>query len=253
MNAKIHEIKLVDFWQFYNQQSMISCIYCIKNLQSGKKYIGSCKKLRNRIHLHIRTLKHQNHHSRILQRAFNKYGIENFCVEILEVVNEIKDLLNREQYYLDFYNPEYNIAKVAGSSLGIKRTDEFKEKIRKAISGVKHPQWRKDLKSKYQLGKKHKKFSEEGQKNCSEAQKLLYKTGRRISPLKGRIPSNKEMLNNRLKNFKPIIQLTINNEFVKRWDSAIIVKETLGFHASNIVACCTGRKNKAYGYKWKHA
>ena len=98
-----------------------------------------------RIRLHIRSLRHNNHHSVILQRAFDKYKIENFSVEVLEKVNDCESLISREQYYLDFYNPDYNIAKIAGSSLGIKRIDEFKEKVRKAILGVKHPQWRNEL------------------------------------------------------------------------------------------------------------
>jgi len=31
-------------------------------------------------------------------------------------------LIEREQYYIDLLNPEYNILKIAGSRLGVKHT-----------------------------------------------------------------------------------------------------------------------------------
>lgn len=39
-------------------------------------------------------------------------------------------LLEREQYYIDTLNPEYNILKIAGSRLGVKHTLEVIEKIK---------------------------------------------------------------------------------------------------------------------------
>ena len=52
-----------------------------------------------------------------------KSGLDSFTLIILEKVDinnltieEIKEkILSREQYYIDLYNPEYNIAKVASS------------------------------------------------------------------------------------------------------------------------------------------
>lgn len=241
---KIHEIKLTDFLESKNQQLMISCIYSIKNLQSGKRYIGSCKSLHRRIRLHIRSLRHNNHHSLVLQRAFDKYQIENFCVEVLEKVDNCENLISREQYYLDFYNPDYNIAKVAGSSLGIKRSEETKEKVRKAILGVKHPQWRKELKSRVQLGRTHKKFSEEGRQNCSKAQKRLFEQG--FNAVRGRKASEKH--------FRPVIQYTRDGQFIKKWECAIKIKEELNLSTSNnILSCCKGKGDFAYGYRWQFA
>jgi hypothetical protein len=50
-----------------------------------------------------------------LQRAWNKYGEQSFTYEILE---ETDDVLNREQYWLDYYKRSgvklYNIAVKAG-------------------------------------------------------------------------------------------------------------------------------------------
>ena len=59
-------------------------VYCVENIQTGKKYIGQSIDLRKRKLTHfskLRRLSHPNHH---LQNAWNKYGEENFIFEIVE-------------------------------------------------------------------------------------------------------------------------------------------------------------------------
>ncbi len=47
-----------------------------------------------------------------IDRALLKYGFSNFRLEILEYC-ELKDVLKREQHYLDISKPQYNIATIA--------------------------------------------------------------------------------------------------------------------------------------------
>ena len=77
-----------------------------------------------------------------------KYGYSKFNLEILEYCESDK-CLEREQYYLDFINPEYNILKKAGSPLGYKHTAETKAKMSIGRKKEKHPMF----------GKKHSKES----------------------------------------------------------------------------------------------
>jgi len=46
----------------------------------------------------------------------------------------LENLINREQYYLDLLQPEYNVLKVAGSSLGFKHREESLAKVRLQLS-----------------------------------------------------------------------------------------------------------------------
>lgn len=105
-------------------------IYKIVNLINNKIYIGSAVKFYNRFHIHKHHLKIGKHHSLYLQRAYNKYGENAFEFHILEVIeNPTKEkLIEREQFYLDSLKPDYNIAVIAGSNLGIKRSEETKRK-----------------------------------------------------------------------------------------------------------------------------
>lgn len=63
-----------------------------------------------------------------------KYGLSEFRLEVLEYCNS-EDVLKREQFFLDYLNPEYNILKIAGSRKGFKVLDETKAKISKSLIG----------------------------------------------------------------------------------------------------------------------
>jgi group I intron endonuclease len=54
-----------------------------------------------------------------------KLGYSSFSLEILEYCSPEK-CVEREQYYFDLLNPEYNILKTAGSSLGFKHSADSK-------------------------------------------------------------------------------------------------------------------------------
>lgn len=84
-------------------------IYKITNQINGKIYIGSSKDLSRRKKDHFRLLKKGNSHSIILQRAVNKYNIDNFKFEIIVECSE-ELLFTIEQKLVDELKPEYNSA-----------------------------------------------------------------------------------------------------------------------------------------------
>jgi hypothetical protein len=80
-------------------------------------------------------------------RSLLKNGYSNFSLNILEYCSPEK-AIEREQYYLDFLKPEYNILKKAGSSLGRKHSDEAKEKMKlKALTPERLEQFKRLLAS----------------------------------------------------------------------------------------------------------
>ena len=107
-------------------------VYKIINIINGKIYVGSASSkggFRKRWNEHRSALKNNQHHSKHLQSAWNKYGENSFIFEIIEIVIDVNLILEREQHYLDLLKPEYNICKIAGNTLGIKLSDEHKKKI----------------------------------------------------------------------------------------------------------------------------
>lgn len=110
---------------------MKSGIYRIRNKINGHCYIGSAVVIKKRFNTHKHSLRNKKHHSIYLQRAWDKYGETNFSFEILENV-EKQFLIEKEQYYLNELNPEYNICKIAGSCLGVKFSKD--SNIKKSVN-----------------------------------------------------------------------------------------------------------------------
>lgn len=83
---------------------VISGIYEIENLVNGNKYVGSSKDIYERWVQHQRELRKEKHYNEHLQRAWKKYGEDNFVFRILEITPDtIKDRFEREQYWYDYY------------------------------------------------------------------------------------------------------------------------------------------------------
>ena len=54
-------------------------------------------------------------------------------------------------------------------------------------------------------------------------------------------------------NMTPVIQMTMDGEFIKEWPSAAETKRKLGYNTWSISQCCNGKRKMAYGYKWQYA
>jgi group I intron endonuclease len=146
---------------------MKSGIYLIKNTVNNKVYVGSAINISNRWSRHKHDLKEGKHHSEHLQKSWDKYGEQSFTFEILEEVTNPEHLLAYEQVYLDYYKSfevdrGYNMCKVAGSHLGMKRKEETIKKLKNRIIS-------QETKHKLSEAQKGRIFSEETKKKIGEA------------------------------------------------------------------------------------
>lgn len=115
------------------------CIYKITNIINNKIYIGSTIDYNRRVNTHLRLLNRNEHHSVKLQNSFNKYGEDNFNFTIIELVDDVSELINIEQKWLNLELPLLNMTLIAGlnSHIGLKRSNETKIKISKSLKGKK--------------------------------------------------------------------------------------------------------------------
>ena len=112
-------------------------VYMLRNLVTGKFYIGSSVNLRSRFARHIfdsatSTLP--------LYQALRKHSLSNFEFVVLELC-EANVLVCRalEQRYLDRFQPAYNILRTVGTSLGYKHSDATKKLLSELYTGELHP------------------------------------------------------------------------------------------------------------------
>ena len=106
-----------------------SNIYRWVNKINNKSYIGSSKSLSKRfgVYFSLSSFKKSlRKGSSAIYSAILKHDHSNFSIDILEYC-ESNLLISREQYYIDNIKPEYNICKLAGSSLGFKHLEATKQ------------------------------------------------------------------------------------------------------------------------------
>lgn len=189
---------------------------------SNRYYIGSSKNIKKRYNRHLKDLRNNNYINIHLQRAFNKYGENNFHIEIIQICNE-EDLLNIEQELItDNYEYTFNIGKNAagGDNLsGNPRRDEIIKKISE---------------SKMSESERMEKWSKPGEKNPNFGNTWTDEMRKKASE------REKNNLNNPLRKRKGKTNKDLYGE-----EKANEISKKLSEHASKR----TGDKNSFYNRK----
>jgi len=254
---------------------MQSGIYKITCLANSKVYIGSTDDFIQREYEHFVALENKRHHSILLQRAYNIHGRGKFIFEIIEYVDrELNENIvdfrnrlarNREQYYLDqcgaqeFINRQskrfreltYNIKPTAHSSLGKPVSLKTRRKQSQAQLGKSI---HKNVREKISKGL-IKYFSENvsvnkgivgnrlGSKMTAEAIQKRTKTRQVRNNYKCKESK-------RLAMQKPVIQLSLDGQFIKEWPS--ITEAKIYLRAFNIGSACLDSNKTSGGFKWQY-
>lgn len=127
-------------------EDKICCIYSIECLANGKRYIGQSTNYISRMRGHRSELRRNAHENDCLQKAWNKYGEDNFIFSIVEEckAEELDDL---EKYYISKYNSlshenGYNIEGGGNSNKHVpQRTKDLISKHHADVSGVNNPMY----------------------------------------------------------------------------------------------------------------
>jgi|688.fasta_scaffold116147_3 group I intron endonuclease len=152
-------------------------VYQIKNIVTGKVYIGSSIEIETRWRKHRDLLNKNIHHSPYLQSSWNKHGEESFIFEVIEEIFDEKQLLTLEQKWIDIKSSferefGYNARKQANSPLGCEWTEERKKEQSFRMSGEKHHFYGKSLskqhKEKISISNKGKIAWNKGKKASQE-------------------------------------------------------------------------------------
>jgi hypothetical protein len=118
------------------------CIYIIKNLINNKFYIGSAIGHYRRKGQHLYMLRNNCHFNKHLQSSWNKYKENNFVFEILEFIDDVNKLQDKEEYWINFYNSTnpnkgYNSRNNCQTNLNLKWSKESRLKFSQSKKGKK--------------------------------------------------------------------------------------------------------------------
>jgi group I intron endonuclease len=256
-------------------------IYKITNLIPNERtvgckvYVGSSANIKSRKYEHFRLLKNNKHINKHLQNSFNMYGLHNFKFELIKSIEKIEDkkllkeeLLKWENLELDKYKKEdgtidhdrcYNFLPTAGSNLGIKVSQETKEKISKnnkrgMLGKICSKETRLKLsKAKkgntYWLGKNH---SEKSKKKMSKLHKnkiVSEETKNKLREVNLGKKQSEETVKKKVEKWrKKVVNLTTNITFSS-------IKEASSFYGiadGSISRVCKGTLKSAGGFMWSY-
>ena len=212
-------------------------IYQLKNTVNGKIYIGQAQNILKRFNEHRRNRNgHLLYRDCYLYRAIKKYGWGKFEISVLERVDDFELLNEREIFWIDKFNPEYNMKDGGDCARGWNHTEEAKRKM-------------SETKSKQYLGKNNPFF---GKTHSEEAKEKIRQArlGKKLS---------EEHKNAIAKSYNPKRFYKAVVKINKETDEEIKVYESIksaclenNIHQSSLSQCLTGKTKTCVGFKWKY-
>lgn len=178
--------------------------YCYKitNLLNGKIYIGKAVDVNERWRKHkVAAVRQDSNDYSYLHRAMNKYGFDNFKIEIIAEFQTEKESLDAETRFIKSFNSNsrevgYNLTEGGEGSSGFRHTPESRQKMSQTkiemdLSGDRNPFYgiHHTNDSKKKMSESHIEYYQthdhpwQGRKHTEETVRLmsLAATGRKLS------------------------------------------------------------------------
>lgn len=206
---------------------------------NNKLYVGSSTNLKHRLKVHKSHLLRNKHHNIYLQRSYNKH--KYFKFELLEICTE-DILLSQEQYWINMLNTTdnnigYNMCTVAGTTKGMKYSDETRLKMSNSKKGIKFSDSHRATMCKVFKGRIIT------QETRDEISKTL--TGRKIP---------REIVDRtsaKLK--KEVYQYDKNYTLINKFNSTKEAGKHLNIDNSQIARCARGKAKSAGSFIFKYS
>lgn len=103
----------------------------------GHIYIGSSKNLYARLAEHRLDLKENRHSNNFLQKVYNKYGIENMQIDIVEFCDP-DNRINRENFWIKELNADMNLQDPVSHKLSEVSKQKLSKSVKKGLSEGKY-------------------------------------------------------------------------------------------------------------------
>lgn len=202
-------------------------IYKITNQINGKVYIGQTKgSITERWKEHLKCYKNPNRNKRPLYKAFSKYGLDKFSIEVIEECPNTL-LTEKEIYYINCY-------------------DSYGKKGYNATKG----------------GEGNQTLLVDGQQVIKTYQRLqnLNLVAKEFNLCRNTVKSILKQNNISIQNSynhrkRGVVQMNLEGIVLNSFDSikeATIMLNISINSTSHISGCCRGERKSAFGFKWKY-
>lgn len=245
-------IMLLHIWEFFHTfayyfNKIMYIVYGHENLLNSKIYIGITKFSNpNKRWLNGKGYRKTS----IFYKAIEKYGWEGFSHIILNENLSKEEAMTIERTLIKKYKDlglSYNIGEGGEGTNSfspetIIKLQQYKG-TRASMFGIKHTEEAKIKIRENSIGRK-----------CSQLTKLKIGTankGINNGMYKKIIPEEvRKKVSIRFS--KPVLQFTLNREFLQEFPSATLAQKTLNIKINHIGSCCKNIRKTCGGYIWKY-
>lgn len=242
----------------------VSGIYAIINTLNNKVYVGKSINIKYRWWQHKNDIKNNSKNcNRYLKASVNKYGIENFKIDILEEISIDKGdnyFKERELFWMDYLNTcnrenGYNLRRDSSTKMFVHLETRILKS--KANTGNKNPNYGNN-------------WSDEAKLNMSKLKKRQYANGEveinMEGVIKGIINRNKKwednpelklLMSKRVSDKKSKYNFLkidpISFEIIERFSTFMEIKEKYPDIGKTVIfSVCNGNKKSYRGYLWRY-
>lgn len=231
------------------RNNKLYCLRCPYTLEI--RYIGiTCKDIRGRLQRHINESRYRDNHKSNWIKKLTSEG-KSPIIEIMVDNLTYEESLLLEVEYIKKYKEICNLVNISeGGDFNPSKLDSVRKKISEKLTGIKRSPESIEKMRISQLDKNkgsnnpfyNKKHTFESKAKMSESIKKSFSDEKMIEKLS----SLKE------KTKKPLLQLDMNGNLIKEWDSVSRIKRELNFDRKIIRQVCNGTYKQAYGFIWKY-
>ena len=194
---------------------MIHYIYCYTNLINNKQYIGQTNNLKRRKKQHIQDSIHQHTghevaYNQPIHCAIRKYGIDNFKIEILEIIDtEDWSKVNQlESDYIKKLNSlapnGYNLKADGETNRGHNKSKIPQDIINNIIQDLKNGDNQVEIADRYQLSRSY--ISDINNGRCLKQENEKYP----LQDNRQKIEDQDYLLKETIENYKSAIKLIVS-------------------------------------------
>lgn len=236
-------------------------IYIIKNKLNNKVYIGKSVNITQRLIAHKHNLtkivRDKRSTNRYLYNAVQKYGWSNFECSVLEEITNVNDklLLNRELYWIDYYNSTnsqygYNLRRDSSTKCIVH--EDTKSLISSLNKGKNNPnfnnKWTSDMKlSMSKIAKERHSsglyYTQEWKDKISEASSRGWSDKEKVAKMAEKV----RLKNSKYKFYQYDKELNLIEVHNSIHDIEI---KNPSFKRQCIYSVCDGYKSSYKGYIW---
>lgn len=161
----------------------------------------------------------------------------------------------KEEHYAYHHDSRSEMMKkrsgINSPNFGKKFTEEHRRKIGDAHRGEKNPNY-----GKTPSEETRRKLSDANKRRYAamtdeEKKKMTDRMRGENNPCYGKPRSEETKRKISIARSIPIYQYSLDNQFIKEWESCMAVKRGLGFDNGHIAECCKGKLKTSHGHKWK--